>query len=61
MKIKASDNFGRESVSDWLVCENVNEYMGAKIVKLLNDSEGTNAAWCYELVDDAHKLYVWEP
>ena len=61
MKIKASDNFGRETVSDWLVCENVNDHMGALIVKMLNDSEGPMAPWCYELVSDDHVLHVWGP
>lgn len=61
MKIKAVDNFGRETVSDWLVCENVNAHMGAQIVRLLNESEGERSSYCYELVSDDHVLYSWEP
>lgn len=61
MKIKGKDNFDRDNVSDWLVCENVNEYMGALIVKFLNDREGVNGSWYYMLVADDDKLHTWEP
>ena len=61
MKIIAVDNFDNESVSDHLVCENVNEHYGNLIVKFLN-SEGDNySPYFYRLVSDDHKLYIWEP
>ena len=61
MKIIAKDNFDRETVSDWTVCDNVNEYMGAVIVEFLNRQDGTNSSWFYALVTDDHKLHTWEP
>jgi hypothetical protein len=37
MKIIQVDNFDREGVSEIFVADNVSEYMGKIIVKLLND------------------------
>ena len=61
MKIIAIDNFDNESVSDFLVCENISEYHGNLIIKFLNDREGDYSSYFYRLVSDDHKLYIWEP
>lgn len=61
MKIICSDNFNRETHSDELVCENVSEYNGARIVALLNEAEGARSPNFYRLVPDDHVLYSWEP
>lgn len=61
MKIKGSDNFDRDNVSDFLVCENVNEYFGTMIVDFLNNREGDNSSHFYSLESNDHKLYIWEP
>lgn len=61
MKIKASDNYDRDTVSDFLVCENISEYYGNMIVKFLNDREGDNSSQFYSLESDDHKLYIWKP
>jgi hypothetical protein len=62
MKIINVDNFDRDSVSDKLVCENVSEYYGEIIVDFLNDRlSSEHSTDFYKLVDDDHKLYVWEP
>jgi hypothetical protein len=61
MKIKVSDNFARENISDRLVCENIDEYHGNLIVKFLNSREGNNGSNFYSLESDDHKLYIWEP
>lgn len=62
MKIICKDNFDRESVSDQLVCESVNEFYGSKIVDFLNDRfSGDHSPNFYKLVDDNYRLYVWEP
>ena len=61
MKIIATDNFCRETVSDSLVCENVSEYYGNLIINLLNDKNGPNSPEYYKLVPDNHVLYNWEP
>lgn len=62
MKIINVDNFDRESVDDKLVCENINEYYGEYIVDWLNEKfSGNHSSDFYRLVEDDHKLYVWEP
>ncbi len=55
MKIIATDNHNRESVADYLVCENVNEVYGTMFVQLLND-QPNEVRW-YRLVPDTHKLW----
>ena len=58
MKIIAIDDYDRENVSDLLVCENVHEYFGEDIVKLLNTKPGQNF---FKLVSNDAKLYKVEP
>ena len=61
MKIICVDNFGRDFVSDQLIAENVNPYVGAKMVTLLNKAEGSNSPNFYRCVDDDYKLRKFEP
>jgi hypothetical protein len=61
MKIICTDNLDRENRSDRLVATGLNEYMGARIVRLLNDAEGLDSDNFYKLVPDDYKLYEWEP
>ena len=61
MKIIASDNFGRETVSDALVCGNVSEAYGKLISDLLKDHNGDNGPRYYRPVPDDYVLYKWEP
>ena len=57
MKIVLKDNYARETISDQLIAENVNEYFGMKIVRLLNDAEGEPTPDYYDLVKDDYKLW----
>jgi hypothetical protein len=59
LKIIGKDNFGRESVADFLVCDNVaNDYVGKVMVGALNDKLGGESANCFfELVPADHKLW----
>ena len=52
MKIVGKDN--REYLSDFLVAEKVNSYLGSKIVDFLNEKESDTY---YVLVEDDYKLY----
>jgi hypothetical protein len=61
MKIIIRDNFGRDEVSDRLVCENVTEIMGKHIVKLLNKAEPENSPSYFALVPDNYELHKFEP
>lgn len=62
MKIIAKDNFNRETVSDYIVCENVNHYYGNKILEFLKDKfESPGSDKVFHLVEDNHKLYKFEP
>lgn len=58
MKIIAKDNFCREEISDRLICENINEYYGEKILEFLKGTfESAYSDDYFELVDDEYKLY----
>lgn len=57
MKIIAVDNFGRESIADLLVAENVSEYWGKRIVDALNDKQHDESIRYFKLVSDDHKLW----
>jgi hypothetical protein len=57
MKIIVVDNYGRESVADRLVAENVSEYWGKRIVNMLNDKEHDDSQDYFKLVDDDYTLW----
>lgn len=62
MKIICIDNFDRESVSDTLIAENVDEYWAPKIVEIMNRTFGGEDSPNYFIsVEDDHKLYVYKP
>ena len=61
MKIIATDNFGRESVSDFQVCSEIDEHHGTLFVEFLNKRQGQNGPHFYRLVPDDHVLWVFEP
>lgn len=62
MKIICVDNFGKETVSDTLIAENVNKHYAVFIVNKLNEKfSGNYAQSYYRLVRDDHKLYKFEP
>lgn len=62
MKIIVVDNFGRENVSDKLVCTNVSQFHGEIMVKGLNDRlSGNSSVVFYKLVPNDYKLYKFEP
>ena len=58
MKIVRIDNFNRDTVSDVLVCENVNEYYGKFLVEALNNKySGDYSEDFFRLVEDDYVLY----
>lgn len=57
MKIVLIDNFGRESIADTLVAENVSSYWGNRIVKLLNDSPNRHSDEHFNVVDNDYILW----
>lgn len=57
MKIVKVDNFGRESVADKLIAENVNEYWGEQIVELLNSKQHEDSLDYFKLVNDDCRLW----
>jgi len=61
MKIICKDNFDRETVSERFIAEDVSEFVGRRIVKLLNQDSPPDGSAYYELVSDDYKLYVYEP
>jgi hypothetical protein len=62
VKIVITDNFGRESVADKLVAENVDKYWGKKMVDAMNEKlhgklgESDNLNF-FRLVEDDYKLW----
>lgn len=62
MKVVCVDNFARETVSDKLICENVNPFYAKWIAELLNDKfSGDESSRFYKAVNDDYKLYEFEP
>jgi len=62
MKIICVDNFGRESISDRLIAENVPDYWARIIVELLNShASGDHDPNYFQAVADNHKLYEFVP
>lgn len=61
MKIIGKSNFDDASVNDILVCDNVNEFFGNKIIDFLNASNVQDSIYYYKLVSDDYKLYCFEP
>lgn len=62
MKIVARSNFNKDTVSDFLVCENINRTHGKMAVELFNDQLGGDyGIYCYTLQEDDYELYFWEP
>lgn len=57
MKIISVDNFGRESVADKLIAENVSEYWGKYIVIMLNEKQHDDSPNYFKLVDDDYILW----
>ena len=56
-KIIGIDNFNRDNVNDILVCDNLTEYYGRKILNFLLSDTHANSPYFYQLVDENHKLY----
>jgi hypothetical protein len=61
MKVVGVSNHGSETTDDILVCENVSEFYGKKIVEALNESADDHSRYFFKLVDDAYELYEWTP
>ena len=59
MKIVGKDNFNRDNVSEFVLCENVkNEYLAKKICDALNLDDGD---WFFVIRPDDALIYTWEP
>ena len=62
MKIIKKDNFDRDSVSDVLIAENVDEHWSEIMASLLNQNfSGSNVADWFVSKPDDYKLYVYNP
>ena len=62
MKIIGVDNFGRESVSDSVVAENISEYYGKAITDfLIEEFSGDGSPDYFRLVADDYELYEFKP
>lgn len=57
MKIVGVDNYGRESVADILVAENVPMHFAKDILEFLNKDVSDNSAVWYRIVKDDYKLW----
>lgn len=61
MKIIAKDNFDRDYIDEYLLCENINSYHGKRIVEFLNSRSHDNSPHYFELKEDDYELYKFEP
>ena len=60
MKIIQVDNYGRETISDILIAENVNLMNGKEITEFLNKKySGVDSSIYFRLVKDDYKLFVY--
>ncbi|MGL6184838.1 MAG: hypothetical protein ACRC1T_05605 [Clostridium chrysemydis] len=57
MKIIGIDNLNRDTVSDILICENINKYYGEKLLKYLESECDKYSDCSYKLVEDGYNLY----
>lgn len=60
MKIIGTSNFDDDTVSDILICENIQQGYDKIIISLLN-SRSDNQAYFFKVVDNNFKLYKFEP
>ena len=56
MKIIGKSTYDDETVSDVLICENVDKFYANEIVNRLNEG-GDNATLYFEVKEDDYKLY----
>lgn len=61
MKIIYADNIPTDISSERLWLENVPEDVGQRVCDKLNEHLGDHQGPFYRMVEDHHKLYVWEP
>ena len=62
MKIVCKDNFDRETKSEILVCDNIQNMLLAQLmVNALNKQGGLNSQEFYTVEDDSYELYEYEP
>jgi hypothetical protein len=54
-KIIMMDNYNREMVADILVCENVNDRFGKRIVECLNENRKNDDEF-FQTVEDDYRL-----
>jgi len=61
MKIVATSNFNRDDYSEYVICDNLDEYWGKKIEKLLQVHGGPYDSVWPVLKPDDYVPFVWEP
>jgi hypothetical protein len=61
MKVIGTDNFCRDEVDEFLVADGLTEEEADNMVIELNSKEGKYRPTYYRAVEDAYKLYIWEP
>ena len=63
MKIIGADNFDRDEIDDFLVCENLTEQRATFIVRALNIvyCKSDHSPTYYKAVDDNYKLRSFTP
>ena len=60
-KIVAHDNYDRDTVSEWLVCENFrNEETAIVVCKFLNEECRFGPNWWLRVTPQDKPLYKWE-
>lgn len=61
VKIIATDNYARETVSDVLVASDVAESYAQELVGCLNAKSGPDGSKFFKIVPLDYKLFVYEP
>jgi len=61
MKVIKIDNFGRETVNDVLIADNLSPHMAKKLALRLNAETNLYGPDYYTAVEDGYQLYEFKP
>lgn len=61
-KIVAHSNFDNETVSEFVVADNIPAFYAEKLIHFMQkEIASKDATYYYKLVDLDYELYIWEP
>lgn len=58
MKIIRKNYYDKERMNDHIICDNLSEFYGQRIVLILNQGIKSYSTFKFELVDDNYDLFI---